>query len=87
MSMRAPYILLSSSKAAAARAFHPSVPSPVRGSSVAATAAAAAAPRRAKPLATSALVVLCRSVTKRDIAASRRVRYFGDRREEGKDEL
>ena len=40
MSMRAPYILLSSSKAAAARAFHPSLPpSPVRGSSAAAKAA------------------------------------------------
>ena len=79
MSMRAPYILLSSSKAAAARAFHPSLPpSPVRGSSAAAKAAKAregeaaskaAAPRRAKPLATPALVVLCRSVTKRDIAS------------------
>ena len=42
MSMRAPYILLSSSKAAAARAFHPSLPpSPVRGSSAAAKAAKA----------------------------------------------
>ena len=42
MSMRAPYILLSSSKAAAARAFHPSLPpSPVRGSSAAAEAAKA----------------------------------------------